>query len=302
MTHGVLVLDKAAGPSSHDMVVELRRILATPKIGHIGTLDPFATGVLPLCVGKATRLARYLGEGDKVYEAELRFGFATDTGDWTGQPLSAAVAVHVDPELLAAELRKWHGTVTQVPPRFSAQKLKGVPMYRYARKGILVEPTPRQVTIHEMALLGLEQQRCRLRIRCSPGTYIRSIAADLGSALGCGAHLAALRRTAAGEFDLEQAVGVEWFGQDLDPARLRERIIPLEQLLKRLPQRVLTAEGMRRVQHGAALLASHFEETGGGIAWPSPPPIRLFSPEGMLVAIGEADAESFLLRPVVVLT
>lgn len=296
--HGVLVLDKPAGPTSHDMVVELRRIFSGSKVGHIGTLDPFATGVLPLCVGKATRLAQYLGEGSKTYEAEIRFGFATETGDWTGKPVSEPVSVQLQSGQVEALLARFDGTFLQKPPLFSAQKIRGVPLYRYARQGKPVEAVPREVTVYEISVIRWENSRCWLHIQCSPGTYIRSIAADLGAALGCGAHLGSLRRTQAGEFGLSHAVDSAWFGQDVDRERLVQRVIPMESLLSGFPKLVLDEEGVRRIGHGAAVRSSHVEdlhEWAGLQAGSVPPTVRLFSPAGQLAAV--ARAESALPAP-----
>jgi tRNA pseudouridine55 synthase len=292
-TDGVLVLDKPPGPTSHDMVARLRRKLPGRRIGHLGTLDPFATGVLPLCVGRATRLAQYLGLGEKTYQAAVRFGFGTDTGDWTGRPLSAPVEVRLDPGLLEAHLAAFRGEILQKTPSYSARKVQGVPLYRYARQGTIVETEARKVRIHELTLLEVEVCACHLRVCCSPGTYIRALAADLGDALGCGAHLTALRRTAAGEFCLDQAVSSAELEPGAETARLVERLIPLERLMPGFPKAVIGEESIRRIANGSAIRVSVSEidpaptATGRSTALEC---IRLFSPQGRLVALARAGS------------
>lgn len=207
---GVLLLDKPKGLSSNHALQAAKRYLNAAKAGHTGTLDPMATGLLPLTFGEATKFSQMLLEADKTYEATVSLGVVTDTGDAEGKVLEQRlVDVRMD-ELIAA-LRAFRGEIEQVPPMYSALKRDGKPLYEYARAGIEVERTPRRVTIHQLELLdgGLAEDRFRLRVRCSKGTYVRTLAMDIGWALGCGAHLSALRRTAIGAFSIEQAVSIE---------------------------------------------------------------------------------------------
>lgn len=244
---GVLVVDKPSGPTSHDMVDRVRRVLRIRRVGHTGTLDPFATGVLPLCLGRATRLTRFLGRGEKVYRATVRLGFATSTDDRTGGALSPPVAVDVDATALEAALAGLVGSFDQVPPAFSARRVGGRRLYELARRG---EATPREatrVTVYALTLHGREGDLLDLEVRCSPGTYIRALARDLGERLGVGGHLAFLRRTRSGSFGLEEAVS----GDDL--AGAGERVVPLGALLPELPAVRVGREGRERLRHGRDL-------------------------------------------------
>jgi tRNA pseudouridine55 synthase len=244
---GVLVVDKPAGPTSHDVVDRVRRAFATRRVGHTGTLDPFATGVLPVCVGRATRLARFLAGGEKEYVATVRLGFATTTDDLTGEPVGLPVPVEVAPARLAVALAALVGSFDQVPPAFSAKHVGGRRLYELARRGETVPRAATPVTVHGLDLLAREGDTVEIAVRCSPGTYVRALARDLGERLGTGAHLAALRRTRSGAFDLSQAVS----GDDL--AGAGERMIPLPRLLLELPAVRVGAEGRRLVGHGREL-------------------------------------------------
>jgi tRNA pseudouridine55 synthase len=248
---GVLVVDKPSGPTSHDIVERARRVLATRRVGHTGTLDPFATGVLVLCVGQATRLARFLSAGDKAYRASVRLGFATTTDDLTGEPLSTPRSVDVGDDALREALRSLVGSFDQVPPAFSARQVGGRRLYELARQGEAVARAATPVTVHALELLTRGDDALELEVRCSGGTYVRALARDLGERLGTGAHLTALRRTRSGPFDLEQAVP----GEDL--AGAGGRLIGLSRLLPELPAVTVGAEGRRRVAHGRELAPEH---------------------------------------------
>lgn len=202
---GIAIIDKAEGWTSHDVVAKFRGIAKTKRVGHLGTLDPMATGVLPLAVGVATRLVRFYAKAEKLYEGGVHFGFATDTYDRTGTATSEAAPVAITEAELEAALAPFRGTILQMPPQYSAKKVRGVVAYKAARNGIEVELQPVEVEIRELSLLRFDGRRADLRIRCSAGTYIRSIAHDLGVALQCGAHLDSLRRLASGEFTIERA-------------------------------------------------------------------------------------------------
>ena len=241
---GVLVVDKPAGPTSHDMVDRTRRAFGLRRVGHTGTLDPFATGVLPLCLGRATRLARFLGEGEKVYRATVRLGFATSTDDLTGAPLAEAREVSLDEGAVRQALQELVGTLDQLPPAYSARRVDGRRLYELARRGEAVLRTARAVTVHAIDLLGAEQDRLEIEVRCSPGTYIRALARDLGEKLGVGGHLSSLRRTRSGSFGLEQSVP----GDEI--ASARERVVPLGELLPELPAVRVGATGRDLIRHG----------------------------------------------------
>jgi tRNA pseudouridine55 synthase len=244
---GVLVVDKPAGPTSHDLVDRVRRELGTRRVGHTGTLDPFATGVLPICVGRATRLARFLSGGEKEYLATVRLGFATTTDDLTGEPLGEPVAFEATPGELSAALASLVGSFDQVPPAFSARHVAGRRLYELARRGEAVPRAATPVTVHALELRSRTAGTVELVVRCSPGTYVRALARDLGEKLGTGAHLTALRRTRSGAFDLSQAVP----GADLSGAA--RMLIPMAGLLPELPAVRVGEEGRRLVGHGREL-------------------------------------------------
>jgi tRNA pseudouridine55 synthase len=273
---GVLVIDKPAGPTSHDMVDRARRALGLRRVGHTGTLDPFATGVLPLCVGKATRLARFLRAGEKTYRCTVRLGFATSTDDLTGTPLADPQPVSVDETALRAALAGLEGSYDQVPPVYSARRVGGRRLYEMARRGETAPRPAKLVTVGPITLLQVSEDQVELEVRCSPGTYVRALARDLGEALGVGAHLSALRRIRSGSFGLDQAVP----GDDLSDAR--ERIVPLDELLPELPAVRVGEAGRRLVQHGRDL-DSKTTETG----FPKEPVewMRVLDDSGALVAL-----------------
>jgi len=207
--NAVLIIDKPAGLTSHDVVNRVRRILNQRSVGHLGTLDPMATGVLPIVIGNFTRLAQFYVSSEKTYEGTIRFGFCTDTYDAEGEPTTDARDVNLDPQELESAVAKFRGLIEQVPPPFSAKKIKGVPAYKLARKQKEVHLEPVHVEIKELQVLGVDVDRMRFRARVSSGTYMRSVAHDLGKALGCGAHLESLRRTAAAEFTIDDAHTLE---------------------------------------------------------------------------------------------
>ena len=207
--NGVLIVDKPAGLTSHDVVSRARRILRERSIGHLGTLDPMATGVLPLVAGNLTRIAQFYTASEKTYEGTIRFGFSTDTYDAEGEPASEPQAVALRGEQIEAIAGNFRGIIVQTPPPFSAKKIKGVPAYKLARKQQPVTLEPVQIEIKEFAILAVEADRVRFRARVASGTYMRSVAHDMGRELGCGAHLESLRRTAVAEFTLEDAHTLE---------------------------------------------------------------------------------------------
>lgn len=299
--NGVLVVDKPPGPTSHDVVAVVRRILGVPRIGHTGTLDPLASGVLPLVIGRATRLAQFLSGEDKEYDAAIRLGLATRTYDADDRAFEDGIAAavpeppaDVDAPRIAAALTAFTGTYLQAPPAFSAKKVGGVPAYRLARRNQTVEIKPVRVTVHDLTLEGYEGGLVRVRVRCSAGFYVRSLAHGLGEQLGCGAYLEALRRTRAGDFTLDQAVRLD----DLDRlgSAAASRMVPMTALLPRVPAVVVTEAGARRAAHGNALTPSDLRTTIAVTA----PRVRLVGDDGALLGVAEPTS-SGLLHPVVVL-
>ena len=227
---GVVIVDKPAGITSHDAVDRVRKLLGERKAGHTGTLDPMATGVLAVCVGEATKIASFLTGDDKVYEATMRLGVRTDTLDMTGQVLAEQQPRATEADVKAV-LAAFTGTITQVPPQYSAVKVRGKALYKWARKGIRVEPPPREVQIREILLQGIELPRVRFTVTCSKGTYVRTLCADMGDRLGCGAALEQLRRTRSGIFRLQDAVRLDGDSDDGIRARLEQGLIPMNRAL-----------------------------------------------------------------------
>jgi len=245
---GVLLLDKPVGLTSNDALQKARRLFSAAKGGHTGTLDPLASGLLPLCFGEATKFSADLLDADKTYEAELQLGVTTDSGDAEGQVIATA-AVNVADEAIFEILPRFIGDIEQIPPMHSALKRDGRPLYELARQGIEVERAPRPVTIHGIDFLGRVGDLLRLRVACSKGTYIRVLAADIGQALGCGAHLTALRRTVVGDLSLAGAVSLDELAA-LDDAQRLARLSPVDALLQSLPEMHLSGEAAQRFRHG----------------------------------------------------
>jgi tRNA pseudouridine55 synthase len=269
-----VVVDKPVGPTSHDVVDAVRRALGLRRVGHTGTLDPFASGVLPVCVGQATRLARFLTDGEKAYRATVRLGFATDTDDLTGAPLGEPHAVAVDDGAIRAACGRLVGTRPQVPPAFSAKKVEGRRSYELAREGHAVPREPVTVTVHAIDVVSRDGDALEIHVRCGAGTYVRALARDLGELLGTGAHLTALRRTRSGGFGLEEAVPLDRVG---DAASLR----PLDALLPEWPSVRVGPRGAEAIGFGRSLTR---ELTDGG--WPEGAPhVRVLSDDGHLLAI-----------------
>ncbi|HCY64588.1 MAG TPA: tRNA pseudouridine(55) synthase TruB [Oxalobacteraceae bacterium] len=248
---GVLLLDKPVGLSSNDALIKAKRLLNAKKAGHTGTLDPFATGLLPLCFGEATKFSQDLLEADKTYETVVHLGVKTSTADTEGEVLERC-EVAVTPEQIEAVLERFRGEIDQVPPMHSALKRDGKPLYEYARQGITLERQARRVTIHALEMLGYEAPYLRLRVTCSKGTYIRVLGEDIGAALGCGAHLQALRRTQVGNLTLDGCVTLEQLAETDE--NLRTGILaPVDALLSSFPAVSLPEELAKRFLHGQRL-------------------------------------------------
>lgn len=252
MTDGVIVVDKPEGPTSHDVVATVRRRLNIEKVGHTGTLDPMATGVLPLVLGRGTKLARYLTGADKSYRATLRLGITTRTLDAEGEVLQVRdVPQQLDVAALEAALAPLRGAIDQVPPMYSAKKVGGKKLYQLARRGEEVERVAKAVRVHELRLVRFTPPELVVDVTCSAGTYVRVLAQDIGEALGCGAHLVALRRTSAGQFGLGEAVALD--GLVNDPALLLAHLVPLHRALQGLPRIDVPPELGRMVLRGYQL-------------------------------------------------
>ena len=283
MMDGILNLSKPQGITSHDVVDRVRAVARQRRVGHAGTLDPMATGVLLVCLGRATRLAEYLMASPKTYRARIRLGVTTDTYDAEGRIVEERPVQVTRPEVEAA-LERFRGRTLQVPPMYSAIKRKGQPLYRLARQGITVEREPRPVEIYDLRMTDWEPPELALEVTCSPGTYIRSLAHDLGQALGCGAHLTGLVRLASGDFRLEEAVPLD----ELTPERLPEVLLPPDAALRRYPAFHLDEQAARAVRSGRA------------IAGPAPadePLARAYGPDGSFLAVLEYRPDRQVWHP-----
>ncbi|MBQ7231020.1 MAG: tRNA pseudouridine(55) synthase TruB [Oscillospiraceae bacterium] len=278
MMNGIIIIDKPQEWTSNDVVSRLRRVFNTRRIGHGGTLDPMATGVLPVFVGRATRGVEFFEHAEKVYETTIRFGLTTDTEDITGNTLTETEVSLTEEELLAV-LPKFRGDIMQTPPMYSAIKVNGQKLYDLARKGREVERQPRPITIHELQLLEFGGNEARLRVRCSKGTYIRTLCKDIGEALGCGGCMAALRRVQAGEYTLEGSIPLR---QLLDLSEAGEDVEhllrPVDTMFTSHQALHLTEKQARLVKNGGAFSASCADGT-----------YRVYAPDGEFLALCKAE-------------
>lgn len=248
--NGVLVVDKPADWTSHDVVAKCRKLLNLERIGHTGTLDPFATGVLVLLIGKATRILQFLQDDEKEYVATLRFGFETTTGDYTGSPKTDFIEPKITHEELEKVLKSFVGEICQIPPMFSAKKMSGKKLYELARKGLEVEREAIKVKIYELELLQMKSSsEAVVRVVCSAGTYVRALAEQIGKELGCGAHLTELRRTRAGKFNISQAIQIS----QLEKANGKVDLISMNQALSHLQEKRLNEKEISQVKNGVAI-------------------------------------------------
>ena len=278
---GVLLLDKPIGLTSNDALQKARRLFSAAKGGHTGTLDPLATGLLPLCFGEATKFSADLLDADKTYEAEIKLGVTTDSGDAEGKVIATA-AVNVSAGDISRVLPCFTGAIQQVPPMHSALKLNGRPLYELARKGIEVERQPRAVTIYSIDTLNFSGDCLTLRVACSKGTYIRVLAADIGQALGCGAHLSALRRTVVGDLDLANAVTLAQL-EALAESERAGRLQSVDALLNSLPVVTVEGEAAERFRHGNPV------ELPEGLAGK----VRVYA-DSRLIGVGEPGSDGRL--------
>lgn len=315
---GVLIIDKPAGITSHDVVAQVRHLLQERRVGHTGTLDPFATGVLAILVGHATRLAQFLSGLEKEYEAVIRLGYATDTGDITGTPIREKTAKADTPtgnvlrtwskETIEAALESLRGEIDQVPPMYSAKKQDGRKLYELARRGEEVERKPVRVCIYKFEPINLFSEQAvewlkdnrdgtfdfEVRVECSSGTYVRTLAEDFGKRLGIGAHLAELRRTRVGDFHVDQARTLDELKIHLAEESLGQVLLRPDEALARLPYLDLNGDDVRRVRHGLSVKVSH------GV-WNDGERVRLRDEKDNLIAVADFKAADGLLHPSVVI-
>ncbi len=302
MTSGIIIVDKPEGLTSHDVVARLRRILKTRRIGHTGTLDPFATGVLVMLVGKATRLAQFLDKDKKEYEATIRFGFETDTGDGTGElRITNYELRNVSDGEIENVLTSFRGEIEQTPPMYSAKKVDGKKLYELARKGIEIERKAVKVTIYEIEKMEngkwkMENENTfdvKIRVVCSAGTYIRTLAEDIGKKLKIGAHLAALRRTRAGQFDLSKAVTIEELEEIVSKDKLGEVLISMNDALAHLLKVTLNDEEIKNTQNGKKLKFENTEVKDNQA-------VKMVDEAENLIAVGFYDEEQKSIQPRIV--
>lgn len=304
---GVLVIDKPPNVTSHDVVAHARHILHERRIGHTGTLDPFATGVLVILVGRATRLAQFLNGLEKEYDAIIRLGYATDTGDRTGKRIDddkTAGKQSWSGEEIESAMQELRGDIDQVPPMFSAKKRNGQKLYELARQGEVVPREPVRVCVHEFQAIGPPGEilknnldgtfDLKARVVCSAGTYVRTLAEDLGKRLNVGAHLAELRRTRVGQFDLSKAVTLGTLKSRFGEEALGTILLSPYAALSRLPFMHLNADDTRKASHGMEVRVE-------GVDWADGATVRMCDAQGQLIAIGDFDAQQKSLHPRVVL-
>lgn len=284
---GVLIAHKETGWTSHDVVAKVRKLLGESKVGHAGTLDPSATGVLPILVGRATRIAEYLMDWDKEYRAVLRLGETTDTLDASGRVLEKNDPSCVDDDAIHRVVAQFRGVQRQLPPMYSAVKVGGQPLYKAARAGKILDRAERSVTIHKLEVMAVNGRDVTLRIVCSKGTYVRTLCADIGQSLAVGGHLYALERRRVGPLSVDQALTIDQIASHLKLGTLQQHVLSLDHLLSQLPAVVVTAEQAQRVVHGNPVSPagiSHLPVSSYPVA------VRLKNEAGQLLAIGTHDA------------
>lgn len=283
---GVLIIDKPSGMTSHDVVARVRRLLGIRQIGHFGTLDPFATGVLPLSVAKATRFAQFYLKSRKAYEGTIRLGFSTDTYDGTGTPMTEEAPVSVEAETLEKLFREFTGRLMQTPPPYSAKRIGGIRAYELARRNKPVQLEPVEVEVYALELVSFDGIRARFAVECSGGTYVRSLAHDIGQRIGCGAFLEGLRRTAVAEFTLDKSVTLEALENAAPEHRVAACIVPLEALLPDCPELIVRGREEKSVRHGQKFELAQTERFGRGTGREQTVSIlKIMNPDHRLIAI-----------------
>ncbi len=289
--NGLLILDKPAGMTSHDVVARTRRIVNERSIGHLGTLDPMATGVLPLLLGRYTRLAQFFGRMEKAYTGSIRFGHATTTYDAEGEAVGPSVEVSLDAEELKEQARHFNGELLQTPPAYSAKKVGGRKSYSLARAGEAVELTPVRIVVHDFAITSVDGDTAEFRATVSAGGYIRSLAHDLGQRMGCGAHLASLRRVAAGPFRVEAALSLEELAALAQSGELEQHLPHPRTLLPELPSTTADTHTAGRMRNGAMCNLADFSAA---------PHVKVFANRHELIGIAQRVAGT-LFQPTVVI-
>ena len=290
--NGVVVIDKPPGLTSHDVVNRVRRILGQRAVGHLGTLDPSATGVLPVVLGNLTRLAQFYAHSEKTYEGVIRFGFATDTYDADGQPTTPPQDVHINCNEVRALAARFHGVIEQMPPPFSAKKIAGVPAYKLARKNKAVALKPVQVEIKEFEILETTADQATFRARVASGTYIRSVAHEMGQNLGCGAHLASLRRTTVAEFAIEDAHSLQSLETAMQQGTAESLFVHPRKLVPQLPGVTASDESAALIRSGRAVNLPEMSRA---------PQVKVFYGQRDLIAIATRIAGT-LFHPGIVFT
>jgi tRNA pseudouridine55 synthase len=286
---GALLINKPPGPTSHDIVDEARRILRTKRIGHTGTLDPFAAGLLVLLLGPATRLAEYLKDHEKTYRGVIRLGVKTDTDDVTGTVIKEKTVPPLSARSIENEMKRFRGKSSQKAPAYSAVKVSGERLYRRARRGAEVKAPTREIEIYSLSLVGYNRPDLVFEVTCSSGTYVRALARDIGEALGCGAHLTSLTRTAAGPYELSDSITIDELKTgDIDIWREKNAFIPMAEVLPDFPTIEITGEDATRVSHGKEIALARADEAEGLL-------VKLVL-DGTLAAVGRVDGDS--VRPV----
>jgi tRNA pseudouridine55 synthase len=294
---GLILVDKPGGVTSHDIVLKIRKIIGPEKVGHFGTLDPLATGLLLLAVGKATKLFPFFSKKDKVYRGKIRLGFSTDTYDALGRPLSEEHGGYPDRETLSKAMDAFVGEIKQVPPPYSAKKLNGKPLYKWARAKRMIHLEPSSVVVYSFDLTAYTPPFLDFESRCSSGTYVRSLAHDLGQFLGCGGHLAELRRLAVGGYDLSAAVSLERVQRLAEAGRMADFVLPLETMLPEFPKVILKDSGVRELQKGKILPVEHFLQVCRPAGTGEEEIYRLFSLEGRFLALAKKGQKQNGLLP-----
>lgn len=282
MVHGIINVYKEKGYTSHDVVAKLRGIVGQKKIGHTGTLDPDATGVLPVCLGKATKVCDMLTDKDKVYEAVLLLGLETDTQDVTGNVIRAVSDFEYDEEVIRACILGFRGEYMQVPPMYSALKVNGKKLYELARAGVEVERQARRVLIHDIQILEMNLPRVRMRISCSKGTYIRTLCHDIGEKLGCGGCMEELIRTKVGSFSIEESMSLEEIQRHQHEGGLEEILVPVDAMFSAYREVHLSPEGDMLVYNGNPILPAHIREND---IWQDEEQVRVYDTNGRFLAL-----------------
>jgi tRNA pseudouridine55 synthase len=304
---GLILVDKPRGATSHDIVARVRRCLGIQKVGHFGTLDPMATGLLLVAVGRAVKLFPLFSRHDKVYSGEIRLGVATDTYDAMGRPTASAAGALPGREAVVEAMRAFEGEILQAPPPYSAKKVAGKPLYKWARGHKPMTSPPRPVTVYAFRLVDFKPPVVEFEARCGSGTYVRSLAHTLGEVLGCGAHLAGLRRLSAGDLTVDRALSADRVEELIKEGRAGEALLPLEALLPGLPKVVLTETGEGRLQKGRSLMPGDIQSRlpqgapSGTDPADAPDSCRLFSLTGRFLGLARPGPDPETLVPFLIL-